>query len=61
MKCFECGFRCITKYHTEVRHDVYRVCIKNPTGAYEQVIAVSKVCNMCKWESHPIKIPEPIK
>jgi hypothetical protein len=60
MKCFECGFRCITKYHTEWKADLNRATIQNPMGAYEQVVAVSKVCNMCKWESHPIKVPKPL-
>jgi hypothetical protein len=49
MKCFNCGKKCITKYH-----------VQEPGGA---IIAVSKVCETesgCGWESHPIKIPEPI-
>ena len=60
MKCFNCGFLCTTKYHTEVCIDFNRVCITNPTGAYDKIIAVSKFCNMCQWESHPTKIPESI-
>lgn len=61
MKCFECGFLCITKYHTVKAYGMSRMCITNPYGEYDKIIAVSKVCNMCKWESHPTKVPGPIK
>lgn len=49
MKCFNCGKKCVTKYH-----------IKEPCGS---IVAVSKVCekeNGCGWESYPTKIPDKI-
>ena len=60
MNCFECGFRCVTIYHTEERisHDL--VCLKNPLGIWEKVVAVSSKCNMCGWESFRTKVPEPL-
>jgi len=55
MKCYKCGFLCITKYITMTKID-----ITNPLGEWEKVVAVSKHCNMCGWASHPMKIPESI-
>lgn len=60
MKCYSCGFLCITKYITEERIDPNLICIKNPIGVWEKVVAVQKMCNMCGWTSYPMKIPEPI-
>ena len=48
MKCFKCGFRCVTRY------------IMDNHPMFPRVIAVSKVCNMCGWESYPTKLPEKI-
>ena len=50
MKCFKCGFRCVTKYHFGDKD----------SQGFEKVTAVSKVCNMCGWESYPTKLPEKI-
>ena len=60
MKCYKCGFRCITKYITMTKIDPNRICISNPLGEWKKIVAVSKHCNMCGWASHPMKIPEPI-
>lgn len=60
MKCFNCGFRCITKYHEEERIDPNLICLKNPIGLWKKVVAVSKVCNMCGWESYKTKLPDKI-
>ena len=52
MKCFQCGKKCITKYHERLDRN-----------GVEQIIAVSKVCeleNGCGWSSYPTKIPEAI-
>lgn len=60
MNCYKCGFLCITKYIFQTKIDPNRVCISNPLGEWKKVVAVSKNCNMCGWESHPMKIPERI-
>ena len=60
MKCFKCGFLCITKYNTETRIDPNLICIRNPLGEWEKLVSVSKLCNMCGWESYPTKLPEKI-
>ena len=50
MNCFECGSKCVTKYHfgDKDKHGL------------ERVIAVNKVCNACGWESFRTKVPEPL-
>ena len=48
MKCFECGKGCVTKY------------IREPP-LHGKIIAVSKICEHCGWESYPTKLPEPIR
>ena len=44
MNCFECGSKCVTKYHMKL----------------DRVVAVNKVCNACGWESFRTKVPEPL-
>ena len=53
MKCFECGSKCETRYITGT--DFYASI--QSLG----IVAVSKVCKNCGWESHPTKIPESIQ
>ena len=48
MNCFECGSKCITKYHHRNK------------DMMDKVIAVNKVCLACGWESYPTKLPEKI-
>ena len=50
MKCFECGSKCVTKYHFGNK-DKYGL---------ERVVAVNKVCHNCGWESFKTKLPEKI-
>ena len=56
MKCFRCGFKAITKYwydydkKYEWRPQFHPNC---------PCTAVTKKCNMCGWESKPVKVPVP--
>lgn len=44
MKCFECGHKCVTLYHK----------------LNGKIVAVSKVCEDCGWQSFPTRVPEPL-
>jgi len=46
MKCFECGYLCVTNYWI------------SPEG--NGVTHINKMCKECGWESYKMKIPESI-
>jgi C4-type Zn-finger protein len=50
MKCFECGQKCVTKYHFGAKD----------ANGFEKVVAVNKICNSCGWESYKTILPEKI-
>ena len=48
MKCFECGYLCVTNYWISPDPD-------------KGVTHINKMCKECGWESHKMKVPDPIE